>query len=144
MSNSVDVVPVRRRDLRQPAWIGAGPSKRGSKGDPRYPSPTGLRQMLSFLIDLVVHLSIPFAVGYTLYMRQPGFTSGQFILVWAAGFLALSILDRIFVQWATQATIGKAITALRVIRDDTGARPTLWQLVKAWFFGIFAIFVVFS
>jgi hypothetical protein len=147
MSDTVELLPVRRRDLRQPAYAGSAaelPGRHGGKADPRYPSSTSLRQFLSFVIDLVMHLAVPAAVGYALYMRVPGVTSAHFIVIAAAGFVALSILDRIFVQWATQATIGKALTALRMIRDDTGRRPTLWQLTKAWFFGLVVVFSLLS
>ncbi|MFC0114862.1 RDD family protein [Kibdelosporangium aridum] len=142
MSPTADVVSVRRRDLRQPVPVDARP--RGKHADPRYPSPTGIRQVLSFAIDLVVHAGVPGAVAYALDMREPGITNAQFAIIWAAGFVAMSILDRIFVQWATQATIGKAITALRVIRDDTGERPTLGMLVWQWFFGVLGIFAFLS
>ncbi|CAM4197381.1 RDD family protein [Kibdelosporangium persicum] len=141
MSSTADVVSVRRRDLRQPTPVGAwSPGRHGARSDPRYPSPTGVRQVLSFVIDLVVHVGVPFAVAYALDTREPGITTTQFLIICAAGFVTMSILDRIFLQWATQATIGKAVTALRVIRDDTGGKPTLGMLVWAWLIGVFGIF----
>lgn len=145
MSWTADVISVRRCDLRRPTPVGARPpGRRGAHADPRYPSPTGVREVLAFVIDFVVHAGVPFAVAYALDTRGSGITSTQFLIICAAGFVAMSILDRIFVQWATRATIGKAITALRVIRDDTGGKPTLGMLAWAWLIGVFRIFASLS
>ncbi len=46
-----------------------------------------------------------------------------------------TILNRVLVQWACRTTLGKALVALCLIRDDTGGRPTLRSLIKAWLFG---------
>nr|CEL22269.1 hypothetical protein [Kibdelosporangium sp. MJ126-NF4]CTQ93051.1 hypothetical protein [Kibdelosporangium sp. MJ126-NF4] len=130
---------MRRRDLHQPVMVtGEVPAVHGANNDPRYPSKRALRMILSFLIDLAVHIGVPVGVAYALDMREPGLTSGQFGMVCVLGFLALSILDRIFLQWAARVTVGKVVTALRTIREDTGGRPTFGMLVKAWLWGIFA------
>jgi hypothetical protein len=54
-------------------------------------------------------------------------------------FIALSIAHRIVVQWACQTTVGKALVGVCLIRDDTGGRPTLWSLIKAWLLGVFVV-----
>ncbi|MCE7005925.1 RDD family protein [Kibdelosporangium philippinense] len=126
MSWTAEVISVRRRDLRETVAI----TPTGAHADPRFPSPTGIRQVVSFAIDLVVHAGVPFGIAYALDLSSP-----MFLVVWIGGFFALSILDRIFVQRATQATIGKAITALRVVERYSGEPPQLRALIGDWLFG---------
>jgi hypothetical protein len=132
------VATVRRRDLRRAQQIGLSvdlPVDHGAQGDPRYPSPRRLRKVLSFVIDLVVHLSLATVIAATVAPHDPG----RFLLFWLIGLIGVSIVDRILVQWASQATLGKALTGLRMIRDDTGGRPSWWLLTKAWLLGLIMI-----
>jgi hypothetical protein len=131
---------VRRADVRRLAKSGppAGelPPKHAAKGDPRYPRPRRLRQVFAFTIDLVVHLGIGIPVAVApISVQNPVIT----LLAVVGGFLGLSILDRIVVQRIFHATIGKMITGLCMIRDDTGGPPTVGSLIMAWLGGFFAI-----
>jgi hypothetical protein len=93
-----------------------------------------LRTILGFGIDLlVVHLGGAVALAWV-FAHTPRL-SHYAALAAIGGFLALSILHRTLLQWAFGTTLGKALCGLVMIRDDTGGRPTLWSLVKAWLFG---------
>ncbi|MEV4316891.1 RDD family protein [Actinocrispum sp. NPDC049592] len=129
---SVELVAVRSRDLRKPptasSWL---PPEHGGHGDPRYPSPTGRRAFWSFVLDMIVHLGLAF--GVAVGVAHGKFTDGWLIAgVTLAGFVGFSIVDRIIVQWALQATVGKLITGLRLIRKDNGGRAPLWVYVRDW------------
>ena len=53
-----------------------------------------------------------------------------------AGFIVLlvvSFIHRVFIQWIFQCTLGKACTALRMVRLKDAARPTLAELYRDWF-----------
>jgi uncharacterized RDD family membrane protein YckC len=137
---------VRRRDLRRPPVITSPrdlPAEHGAEDDPRYPSPTKCRAALSFVLDLVAHLAIAYAVTVALLKSQLAGSAPRdgFVVVVGVAivFVVVSIVDRVFVQWMFQATIGKMVTALRVIRSDTGGRGTFWLYVRDWLLGVFGI-----
>jgi hypothetical protein len=141
---SIELAMVRHRDLRQPAWVGSRedlPAEHGDREDPRYPSPKSWRIVVSFILDLLIHLSLAYAAGLAYVHEKPD--SSQ-LLVTALAFVLLSIVDRVFLQWALQATVGKLLTGLRLIRKDTGGRGTLWVYIRDWLFGVVAIFGVLS
>lgn len=133
-----DVERVRRRDVRRLYRMGPPPgaplpASHAVEGDPRYPSPRALRQVLSFIIDLAVHLAVAAGAfaGTSLVTDSAGVLAAAL-----CGFLGASLVHRILVQRLVQATLGKALTGLCVIRDDTGGPPTTWSLVKDWFLGL--------
>lgn len=133
-----ELATVRRRDVRKLAESGPPdaelPPVHAAGRDPRYPSSRRLRRVFSFVIDLVVHLVIGMVVLGSAPM-DPAFA----LLAGVGAFFAASILDRIVLQRICRATVGKLITGLRVIRDDTGGPPTVWALVKDWLFGVLAV-----
>ena len=138
-SGTFALVPVRRRDVRRLREYGPPPgvtlpAKHRDEGDPRYPSPHRLRYGLGFLVDLVLHLACAVAVLLAV-ARDPTVSLGVLLLAIPVTFIAVSIVHRIFLQRVFHATLGKALTGLRVIRDDTGGPPTLWSLTKAWLIG---------
>ncbi|GIL27502.1 RDD family protein [Actinocatenispora comari] len=109
----------------------------GAAGDPRYPSPRELRKVLSFGLDLVLHLAIGVGVAAALLrLGQPAVVGA---VAGIAGFVVASAVHRIVVQRLTSATLGKAITGLRIIRDDTGGPATTGLLVMQWLFGVLLI-----
>ncbi|WP_370947157.1 RDD family protein [Amycolatopsis sp. cg5] len=121
---------VRVRDLRNPvAATGPLPATHGDDNDPRYPSPKVLRNVLAVLTDLVLHLGIGVAVGLVAKQRLPG---SPWVLYAILAFVAASIVHRIFLQRLFGATLGKALTGLRLIRDDNAGRPNLWALTRFW------------
>jgi hypothetical protein len=133
------LVPVRRRDVRRLIESGpppgdALPAKHGGKDDPRYPSPHSLRFGLGFTIDLLLHLACAVAVAVVV-SREDTFPLGVILLAAPATFIVVSVVHRIFVQRTVHTTLGKALTGVRYIRDDTGGSPTLGSLTKAWFTG---------
>jgi hypothetical protein len=133
-----ELVPVRRRDVRRLREYGPPlgvplPAKHGSRDDPRYPSRHTFRYNLGFTLDLLLHIAC--AIGVTLAFARNPALSDYAILAAPASFIAVSILHRIVVQRAVHTTLGKALTGLRLVRDDSGAPPTLWSLTKAWLFG---------
>jgi hypothetical protein len=138
-----ELTPVRRRDVRRLREFGPPfgmelPPKHGGKDDPRYPSKDGLRTVLGFAIDLlVVHIGGAVAVGFA-FAQVPKLSSDA-VLAGIGAFVGLSIVHRVLVQWAFATTLGKALWGLVMIRDDTGGRPTLWSLVKAWMIGAFTL-----
>ncbi|GLY69175.1 RDD family protein [Amycolatopsis taiwanensis] len=140
-----DVESVRRRDVRRLRQYGpppgvSFPAKHGRASDPRYPSPSSFRFGVGFAIDLLLHLAA--AVGTLGALAGlPNVPFWYPLLGGVGAYVALSIINRIFVQWAFQATVGKALVGLCMIRDDTGGRPTLWSLTKLWLFGLFGTIV---
>lgn len=131
-----DLTWARRRDIRRLRDDGQPPGAplppvHAERGDPRYPSPHDLRTVISFIIDFLVHAGIG-AVTFAAVDAPPA----RAFLAAAGAFLAASIIDRIVVQWAMQATVGKALLGIATIRDDTGGRPPFWKLVKQWFGGV--------
>ncbi|MFL6144278.1 MAG: hypothetical protein ACJ72N_20745 [Labedaea sp.] len=138
-SGTFALVPVRRRDAIRLREYGPPPgvtlpAKHGGEGDPRYPSPHRLRSGLGFGIDLVLHVACA-TVGFLAIARVPGVALGLSLLAIPVTFIAASIVHRIFVQRLCHTTLGKAITGLCLIRDDSGGPPTLWSLTKAWLIG---------
>lgn len=138
-----ELTPVRRRDARRLREFGPPfgmelPPKHGGKDDPRYPSKAGLRTVLGFAIDLlVVHVGGAVAVGLA-FAHVPRLSSYA-VLAGIGAFVALSLVHRTLLQWAFGTTLGKALCGLVMIRDDTGGRPTLWSLAKAWVIGAFTL-----
>lgn len=138
-----EVLPVRRSDVRRLAQTIASPDhdpstgrhapdKHGGENDPRYRRRQA-RRTISFVLDLAIHLGAGAGAGYALHQLPQLAPYSGFAIPAAIGVFALaSLVDRIFVQWAFRATVGKLLTGLRMIRDDTGGRPTLWSLVKDW------------
>ncbi|MEV0838348.1 RDD family protein [Actinocatenispora sera] len=116
---------------------GAGRTVHGAAGDPRYPSPRELRKVLSFVLDLVLHLAI--GVGIAAAMIRLGQPAVVGAVAGLVGFVVASAVHRIAVQRLTSATLGKAITGLRIIRDDTGGPATTGLLVMQWLFGVILI-----
>jgi hypothetical protein len=109
----------------------------GAAGDPRYPSPRELRKVLSFVLDLVLHVAIGVGVAAALLrLGQPAVVGA---VAGIAGFVVASAVHRIVVQRLTSATLGKAITGLRIIRDDTGGPATTGLLIMQWLFGVLLI-----
>ncbi|GAA1978586.1 hypothetical protein GCM10009754_63340 [Amycolatopsis minnesotensis] len=136
---------VRRRDVKRLREYGppAGYAPRGKHGedcDPRYPSPKSWRIWLGFVIDLVLHVGG--GVGAALAVAKvPKLEpyAGNAVVIGIGAFVVLSLVHRVFVQWAVTTTLGKALCGLRLVRDDTGGRPTLWRLTKDWLLGLFVI-----
>lgn len=134
------LVVVRGRDVRALREFGPPfgvelPAKHGGADDARYTSPKDLRRAVGFTLDLALHLACAVA-AFVLLSRNATLDNAYLLLVAApAAFLAASIVHRIFVQRVFHTTIGKALTGLRFIRDDTGGPPTLWSLTKAWLWG---------
>lgn len=124
---------VRRRDLRR---LARGPQvfdtfpPHGAKGDERFPSPRRLRTVVAFGIDLVFHAAVAGGVWYAVH-RIP--TSSRYAIPLAVGaFVAVSLIHRTLLQAAFQATLGKALCGLRVIRQDNAKAPGVWYLIKKW------------
>jgi len=131
---------VRRADVRRLAESGPPmgwlPKVHGTDGDRRYPGRRTLRRRLAFTIDLVLHIGIAVAVIVALAARLG---IGVALGAGFGAFLALSILDRIVLQRSCQATVGKLLTGVCLIRSDTGGPPTTKSLVVAWFMSLIAI-----
>jgi hypothetical protein len=134
-----ELTAVRRRDVRMLRELGPPlgvelPGKHADSDDPRYPSPRQWRTTLGFALDLLIHVGT--AIGVAVALAR--YRDAEPIVLLGVGlgtFLALSILNRVLVQWACRTTLGKALVGLCMIRDDTGGRPTLGSLIKAWLFG---------
>lgn len=147
-SGTFALVTVRRRDVRRLLESGpprgvALPAKHGGDDDPRYPSPHSFRFGLGFTIDLVLHLAC--AVGMVVVSRDHTLPFGVILLAGPATFVAVSIVHRVIVQRVAHTTLGKALTGVQYLRDDTGGAPTLGALTKAWFTGaLMAILNVLS
>lgn len=121
---------MRRLRLSGPPRDSALPQRHGDQGDPRYPSPTTLRQTAGFIVDLVIHLGLGYAVVKAMS------ASPYALLFGLCAFVVLSIAHRVLLQWLSGTTLGKGLTGLCLIRDDTGGPPTLWSLIKAWLLGV--------
>lgn len=133
-------MPVRRRDARRLVESGPPrgvvlPLKHGGQDDPRYPSPHSFRFGVGFTVDLVLHLACAVA-AVVIVSRVDTLPFAVILLAGPATFIAVSVAHRIFVQHAIHTTLGKALTGVRYIRDDSGGPPTLGSLTKAWFTGV--------
>lgn len=117
----------------------------GAPRDPRYPSPRRLRRFLAFLIDVAVHVGGAVA-AYESLAWLPEDAYGLAIVAAVMMYIGLSFVHRTFIQRLCHATVGKALTGLYVIRDDTGAPATLGLLTAQWFTGVLYIVleVIFS
>lgn len=127
-SSSADLIPVRVIDLREPRRSSSLPADR------HYPSPRNLRILLGFVIDLSLHLGL--SLGTALAAKALDVDGLVVLWLFVGGFLGLSLLHRVVIQWRWQTTVGKWVTGLRLVRADTGGRPTRWQLVRAWWRGL--------
>ncbi|HJP75701.1 MAG TPA: RDD family protein [Pseudonocardiaceae bacterium] len=108
----------------------------GSAGDPRYPSPRTLRRTLGFTVDLLLHLGC--AVGAFFGSKHVPSLS-HLPTVWAiVAWFVVSFVHRVLIQWATQASLGKALFGLRLVRPVDGGRVGFGMLVKAWLVSIWA------
>ncbi|MGH3736019.1 MAG: RDD family protein [Micromonosporaceae bacterium] len=135
---SRDLTAVSAADLRLPPPPGDVelPDEHGAAGDPRYPSPVFGRTVLAIALDAVLHLGLATAV---FLVARTAVGTGTAVLYFLGVWIGLSLLHRIVVQRIFQTTLGKAVTGLRMIREDTGGRPTLWLLVRAWFRGLWSL-----
>jgi hypothetical protein len=142
-SSKFQLTSVRRRDVRRLHEFGPPPgvtlpTKHGDKGDPRYPSPHIFRGFLGITVDVLLHLACAVAV-FVAFANKPANSLAVVLLAVPVTYIAVSILHRIVVQRVVQTTLGKALTGLRIIRDDTGGPATLWPLTKAWLLGTVAV-----
>lgn len=128
---------VRRSDLLSLQIAGPPPGplpgRHGGDGDPRYPSPRQARRAVAFAADVMVHLVI--AVGATAAVAR--LPAAGYPLWWPAGafvgaYAVASFAHRVLLQAAFHATAGKALTGLRVIRDDDGRPPGVAVLLLTW------------
>ena len=138
-SRGFALVGVRRRDARRLREFGpppgtALPAKHGGKDDPRYPSPHTLRYGLGVIVDLILHLACAVLVVVAA-ARDHALPIAAIVLAGPVTFIAVSMIHRILVQRIVHTTLGKALTGVEYIRDDTGGAPTAGALTKAWFFG---------
>lgn len=111
----------------------------GSAGDPRYPSPRALRRALGFMVDLVLHLGC--AVG-VFFGSEHVPSLSHLPTVWAVvAWFVVSFVHRVLIQWGTQASLGKALFGLRMVRPVDGGRVGFGTLAKAWLVSIWATIV---
>lgn len=140
-TRKLTLTSVRRVDAHRLKTAGPPPGQlpgqHGGRHDPRYPSPATLRVVLAFLVDLVVHAGGGAALGFAA-ARVPSIdlTTGKAVLIGVAAFLVLSLVDRVVVQRIFQATVGKLITGLVIVRADNGERPSTGLLLKRWLAGV--------
>lgn len=135
VTRSVELRTVRRSDPRQ--LVVAGPPVATE-------APSRLRTVLAFAIDTVVHAGLGFAMAYAIVQTQTTTDPYDYTGFTAIGFVGFSIVDRVFVQWACRATVGKLLTDLRVVRADTGGRGNLWHFARDWMLGVIGIFAVLA
>lgn len=132
---------VRRSDLRSLQVVGPPPGplpeRHGSDGDPRYPSPARLRRTGAFLTDVMVHVLVAAGVTAAVVRLHPaGYPAWWPVAAFAGAYAAASLAHRVLLQASFQATAGKALTGLRVIRDDDGRPPGVTVLLLAWLAGV--------
>lgn len=72
-----------------------------------------------------------FVVGITTPPYRTG-AAPVALIVFPVAYLGVSFVHRVVLQWAFQATLGKAITGLRVVDTATGDRASFKQLVRRW------------
>ncbi|MGV9613024.1 RDD family protein [Nocardia xishanensis] len=110
-------------------WVGSGRHE-GEK--------VGVRVAAAFLIDLALHAAIGAGVWYAANRFGHADQSVWFGVL--AG-LGSSFVHRTVVQRLTRTTLGKALFGLRLRKGDR-SYPTLWELVRQWFEGLFAIVAI--
>jgi hypothetical protein len=92
---------------------------------------------LSFGLDWLVHLGVAVAVFFA--TKHTPLPTVNAIGAW----LGASFVDRVLVQWACRATLGKLIFGLGVVRPVDGGRPGFGQLTKLWLVGlVFSVLLV--
>jgi uncharacterized RDD family membrane protein YckC len=98
-----------------------------------------VRRALGFTVDLILHLGC--AVGaFFGSERVPSLS--HLPTVWAiVAWFVVSFVHRVLIQWATQASLGKALFGLRLVRPEDGGRVGFGTLVKAWLVSILATIV---
>jgi RDD family protein len=131
--------PAGRPSVNKPATLDL---QYQGKDDPRYSSPRLLRTVLAFTVDQA--LSLTSGVGAFFACNDvPKVATyighSMASLTTVDGLIALvvvSLVNRVLIQWAFRATIGKALFGLVVIRRRDGGRPGFWRLARAWFTGV--------
>ena len=126
--------------------------RHGDWNDPRYPTPRRLRWGLSFLTDWLLHLLPVAAWPLTWHGSWRTLSAGidfdtvlatmppwwVLVLTW----LGLSFTNRVVLQWACQATIGKLLFGLRIVHPETGGRFLFRTMVGYWFRGVGATLII--
>jgi hypothetical protein len=106
-------IVVYRRDVRQEDWT--------------------QRWHFAAGIDWLLHLLIAVGVGYFLPF---GHESGLAVVVAIGAFVGASFIDRVLLQWAIRATVGKALIALVLVRADTRGRLSFRLLSRTWLLSV--------
>lgn len=108
-----------------------GPRYHGADNDPRYPSPRELRTFAAVTVDVLLHFGVAFAVAADI--ENVLFA----VLVGVIAYIAASFVHTVLFQRFFGATLGKLLFGVVVIRGVDGRRPTLWNLLRAFFFRAF-------
>lgn len=129
---------VRRSDLDSLQVTGRRPGPRsgrhGGDGDPRYRSPVRSRKAGAFVTDVVVHFLLAAgAMAAVAHLHPAGYPP---LAAFVGTYVAASLAHRVLVQAAFQATAGKALTGLRVIRPDDGQPAGVGVLLLGWLAGV--------
>lgn len=120
----------------RPAYPSPPTIPHGSARDPRYPSPRALRRTFGFTVDLVLHLGCTVGAFFGAE-RVPSLA--HLPTVWAIlAWFVVSFLHRVLIQWATQASLGRALFGLRLVRPLDGGNVGFGMLAKAWLVSIWA------
>src|ERR1044072_9045604 len=85
-----ELTVARREDVRRLAELGPPdfelPPIHGGRPDSRYPATTGLRHVLAFFIDLVLHAGPAAAVGFVVVAQQ-----SEVIVMFSASVVLLGL-----------------------------------------------------
>jgi hypothetical protein len=136
-------------------WTGdePRPGKDCSIDPARYPSPRKLRRVLSFVLDMVLHLACGVIVALALspmfsvrptvtplWVHRPGEVDLNFNpVVTVAFWLLASFVDRVAIQTVVHTTVGKAVFGLVALAPDGDGFPSFGRLLKNWSTGLWLI-----
>lgn len=119
--------------------------RHGALDDPDYPSPRELRRALGFALDVLIHLAIGAAAGFTkapepaehALLHHDWHNAVPIVVFTVLFFLAASFVDRVIIQAIVHTTPGKAVFSLVALRRDTGGYPSFGRLLAIWLLDLY-------
>ncbi|WP_278262915.1 RDD family protein [Nocardia sp. AG03] len=113
------------------------PHQHGATGDSRYPSPRILRNAIANVLDVVVVFG-PFMAGYLFLLlneRDLMLRDDQtpILLTSIVVVLTTSLVNAVLLPSFAGSSIGQLVTGLVWIRGSDGSRPSVREMLRAFF-----------
>jgi hypothetical protein len=90
------------------------------------------RWRFAVFLDLLLHVFVTMILFGSFLVGHPDAPFWETLLVLIGGYVAVSFVHRVFLQWWWRATLGKALLGVVLVRTDTRGRPALRRLAGVW------------